>query len=182
LLNLSGPIPSFDYMLSEYEQEPGALKRHPTSNEVTSWDDHLAAAAMSPWMAARILAYGEANKWTWGGKWLGRFPLFIPTVRAGAGKPLSILHRLMVSAAYIANMFEGYEKTSGKLSLWLAARALSGDPIRGFNWVIKLWARVQGMRYHDGLAEVMDIYFPAKQHNGEYIPHPFSVYSPKEFL
>lgn len=191
LLGKSGIIPEYDYMLYQYEQQPGVLLRHPTSNEVTSWDDHLAAAAMSPWMAIRILAYGEANHWEWGGKWLGRFPIFIPTVRAGAGKPLSLLHKLMASAAYVANMFESYEHTSGKISLWLASKALYGEPMKGFNWVIKLWRKVQLRRYKRGLAEVMGIYFPDKTtsyqvHLGGTITevvarHPFSVYAPETF-
>lgn len=186
LLGKSGPIPEFDHLLLEYEgciPVPGVLYRHPSSNEVASWDDHLAAAAMSPMMAARILAYGEVNDWEWGGKWLGRFPIFIPTVRAGAGKPLSLLHKLLAASCYLVNSFEGYEHTSGKISLWLASKALYGEPMKGFNWVIKLWRYAQLKRYKGGLREVMGSYFPPKRDSVllRDIPHPFSIYAPETF-
>ena len=168
---------SFSDVALQYEQSAGALLRHPTSTELTSWDDHLAAAAVSTFMAKRILAYGEANHWTWGGKYLGRFPIFIPTVKASAGVKLTLTERLAASLAFIANMFEGYPHTSGKLLLWLASRALYGKYFT-LDRVINLWRFVQGRRYKTaGLREVMGIYF--KPRNG--VPHPFSVYAPKEF-
>ncbi len=166
----------FSWLCLKYEGQAGVLLRHPTSTEVTSWDDHLAAAAVSPFMAARIAKYGMLNNWTWGGKFLGRFPIFSPTVKASAGMPLTRTERLAASLAFIANMFEGYLQTSGKLLLWLAARALYGK-YWGLDRVIDLWRYVQGRRYKGGLKEVMGIYFKPRQG----MPHPFSVYAPKEF-
>lgn len=177
LLGKSGFIPEFDYFLLQFETSPGQLLRHPQSLEVTSWDDHLAAAALSPWMAQRIMAYGVSHGWTWGSKWLGRFPIFKPTVKASAGLGLSVLDALLASAAYVANMFEKPEETSGKLSLWLASRALYGkNPL--LDTIIRLWRKSMAKKYPNaGLRELMGIYFPPKKG----VLHPFSFYAPESF-
>lgn len=177
LLGKSGPIPEFDYFLLQFEKAPGQLLRHPLSHEVTSWDDHLAAATMSPWMASRIMAHGVAKGWTWEGKWLGRFPLFIPTVKAGAGLPLSVLDVILASAAYIANMFERPEETSGKLSLWIASKSLFGKNYV-LDLIIRQWRKSMAKKYPNaGLRELMGIYFPPKKG----VLHPFSFYAPESF-
>lgn len=190
LLGKSGIVPELDAVLFRYEKSPGELLRHPNSTEVTSWDDHLAAAAMSPWMAQRIYAFGEKNGWTWGGKFLGRFPIFIPTVKASAGYKLTLLDKVLVCGTYLANCFEGHEHTSGKLSLWLASKALFGHSLL-IDSTIRLWRFVQSKRYKRGLKEVMEIYFPPKkaispripmsEWSNDLVPHPFSVYAPENF-
>lgn len=177
LLGKSGPIPEFDYFLLQFEKSPGELLRHPASSEVTSWDDHLAAAAMSPWQAQRIMAFGSYNNWRWGGKWLGRFPIFIPTVKASAGLTLSWLDTILAAGTFLFNCFEGKEHTSGKLSLWLASKALFGKS-RIIDLSISIWRKVMANKYPNaGLREVMGVYFPPKQG----ILHPFSFYSPTSF-
>lgn len=177
LFGKSGPIPEFDYFLLQFEKSPGELLRHPTSSGVTSWDDHLAAAAMSPWMASRIMAFGVSHGWTWDGKWLGRFPIFIPTVKASAGLSLSWLDKIFAAGTFLANCLEGKEQTSGKLSLWLASKALFGKS-RLIDLSIRLWRSRMAKKYPNaGLREVMGIYFPPKQT----VLHPFSFYAPESF-
>lgn len=191
LLNKSGPIPEFDYFLLQFEKSPGELLRHPISSEVTTWDCHLSAAAMSPWMAKRIYSYGSNNGWTWGGKWLGRFPIFKPTVKASAGLKLSFLDKFLAAGTFIANCFEKKEETSGKLLLWLASRALYG---RSFliDLSINIWRRSMAKKYPNaGLREAMGIYFPPKPSHAPCAPgtdcctvkvlHPFSFYAPESF-
>ncbi len=177
LLNLSGPIPEFDFFLLQFEKSPGELLRHPTSSEVTSWDDHLAAAAMSPWMARRIYSHGAATGWMWGGKWLGRFPIFRPTVKASIGIKLSLLDKILVTGTFLVNCFEKKQETSGKLLLWLASKPLLGKS-RLVDLSIRIWRTVMGYKYPNaGLREVMGIYFPPKRG----VPHPFSFFSPESF-
>ncbi len=177
LLGCSGIIPEFDYFLHLFEKSPGELLRHPTSSEVTSWDDHLAAAAMSPWMAQRIYYFGTKNGWTWGGKWLGRFPIFKPTVKASAGIPLSILDSILIAGTFLANCLEKKEETSGKNLCYLASKALYGHS-RLIDLSIRIWRRVMANKYPNaGLREVMGIYFPAKQG----VLHPLSFYAPESF-
>ncbi len=169
---LGGEFTGFTSFCLQYERELGELMRRPGSTETMSWDDLTSAAAMSTFMAWRILKYGQENSWTWGGKKLWRFPIFIPTVYASATGSLSPLLQLMAAVAYISNCFEGYPETSGKKSLWVAQEALYG---KGFivTKSIDIWRWVQQIRYPGGIKQVLAIYFS--------LIHPLAVYSPTDF-
>lgn len=172
---IGAQITGFKRMCVMYEaRESGEFMRHPTATTSMSWDDHTSAAAMSSWLAWRILRYGQTHNWTWdvGTKKLWRLPIFVPTVKAGTIGSINILWQAWASIAYIANCFEGAEHTSGKKSLWVAQEALYGS---GFliTKVIDLWRWAQMKRYPGGIQDVFKVYFGPD--------HPIARYSPNDF-
>lgn len=170
-------LTGFNTMCVKYERgKPGEFKRHPTLGDGSSmsWDDHTSAAALSPWLAWRILRFGQEHGWVWdrGTKKLWRFPIFIPTVKASAYGSINIFWQFLASLAYLANCFEGHGHTSGKKSLWVAQKALYG---KGFliTGAINLWRWAQQKRYPGGIKDVFTIYFGPD--------HPITRYSPNDF-
>lgn len=175
---LGGQDVDFTDFCMQYERpgQPGVLIRRPGDAHTMSWDDLTSAAALSSVMAKRILEHGKKTGWMWDDKKLWRFPIFIPTVYAGAYGRLNILLQALAALAFIANCFEKYEETSGKKSLWIAQKALYGKGLV-ISLAIKLWRWAQLKRYKGGIREVFTIYFPPQQG----VPHPFSVYAPGDF-
>lgn len=172
-------ITGFNIMCLQYEtREVGELMRHPDATTSMSWDDHTSAAAISPFMAKRILQYGQNNKWNWDNKTkkLWRFPIFIPTVLASANGKINILWQAWGSIAYIYNCFEKYDETSGKKNLWIAQEALYGKGLL-ITASIKLWRFVMSKRYKRGMKEVFEKYFFPKQG----VEHPITKYAPNDF-
>lgn len=171
----------FNTLFLEYEYSPGLLSRYPGDPGIMDWDDHLGAAAVSPFCASRINKHGEATDWMFGTQWLGRLPIFIPTVRASAGLPLNYFNQAKASVAFIWNCFEKREETSGKILLWLASKALYGK-YRMITAAIDIWRYSMRKKYPGGMNEVMGIYFQPKLGKiPGMVPHPFSVYVGSDF-
>lgn len=144
----------------KYEMAPGLLSRYPGTNDPMSYDDHLGAASISPMLARRIHAYMSENDWTLPNKnYLGRFPILEPVVRAGAGLPLSNLNIAKASAAYMWNLFEPAQDTSGKLMLWLCADVLRGASPH-LAAAISVWDLSLSLKYPNKIAGAFQIYFP----------------------
>jgi hypothetical protein len=158
-----------------YSEPLGVFKRHPSSPDLCSWDDHYGASIASPYLANCVLSYMDRNSWELpNGNWIGRIPILKPAVRAGAGRSLSWWDQLVVAAVYFHNSFEKREETSGKMMLffgrsvfqrhWLTRKAI------GY-WngkMAKLYGTPRGM---------IAIYFPDKQGN----THPFVTAAPDSF-
>jgi hypothetical protein len=166
--DLSEVIAQYQHKLTPF------LLRHPSSSDYMSWDDHVAASVAMIGYSGFLLAFMKDSKWTLpDGKFLGRFPIFIPTIKSAANIRLSWIETGAAVVALLANCFESREETSGKQLLWLACRALEqqgGILAR----VISLW-RWRMMRiYPGGLKDLMAIYYtnPA---------HPFHAAAPGEF-
>jgi hypothetical protein len=145
----------------QYEIEPGLIGRYPGSNDCCSWDDHTGAAAVSVAMAKRILTYMNKNNWTLpNGDYLGRFPLFAPTVMIGAGETLSVWDQIKAAAAYLYNCFEKKSETSGKIILWLASKKFGDGTYKITTFAVAIWTIVMTWKYPGGMKDVMAIYFP----------------------
>jgi hypothetical protein len=117
------------------------------------------------------LNYGSSHDWTWGDNWLGRIPLFVPTVKAAAGVRLSLGSQIVVAGVYLSNYFEPKRESSGRILLYLASKALSGQ---GFiiDSAIGLWRIMMRKRFGTPRG-LLEVYFSTL--------HPFSVYGPGEF-
>jgi hypothetical protein len=157
------------------DPKTGFILRHPSTMDFSSWDDHLAAAISSTELAKDLYCDLSEKDWALpGGNWIGRIPLLAPTVRACAGLKLGVFHRIMAVGAYLGNLFEAREESSGKQLLWLASRSLhaqGGIVAR----VIDLW-RWRMMRvYPGGLRELMAIYYTNPE-------HPFRAAARADFL
>lgn len=141
-----------------YQSSFGCFMRYPGAWNYCSWDDHTAAASCSYAFAESTYTYGRTHGWSWGGDKLWRFPIFVPTVRAGAGMRLYPWHTAMAALAYIANMFEPKQETSGKLILWLTSKTLKDQSVF-LDLVMRLWYYVLRRKY-GSLSAIFAIYFP----------------------
>lgn len=172
-------IEFYHSIVRKFAIEPGRFARYPGEQEASSHDDHTGVAVVSYLLGMRaaqeILAYGESTGWMFRPTregWLGRIIDFPPTVRAAAGKPLSIFSQIAFALGTIANLFEPRHETSGKILLWLKHKVLFGRYTL-IDGAIKLWRFRMSKVYPGGFQEVVTIYYGAE--------HPFAKYAPKAF-
>jgi hypothetical protein len=152
--------------------QPGEYCRYPGQTTPTSWDDHLGLSVASEVLAQEIHTYGVQNDWDWGANWLGRIPLFAPTVTASALNRLSYPLSLWAALPFLTDCLQPASSTSGRCLLYLAQRSLVGRH-NLLDGVMQRWRTQMGQLYKGGMRDVYSTYFgPA---------HPFSLYGPEDF-
>lgn len=157
----------------------GSYTRYPGDPEPSSWDDHLGLAVAHPELAKEILDYAYGNDWTWNSaegtadkaKWLGRIPLFVPTVLAAAGTKLSLFNQIRAAVCFVQNTFEKREETSGMCLLFLAQHAFKDQGII-LDIATRFWRWRSNKKYPNGMKDVYGIYFK---------DHPFTNNAPVTF-
>lgn len=160
-------------ILETLEMEPGCYSRRPLDSESSSYDDHLAIACFNSNLARSIYDYAIKHDWMWPpGKYLGRFQLFVPTVKYCAGVKLSMVSQLQLAGAFIWNSFEKKEETSGKCLHYMVSLAMSGSPSWIIQTALSIW-RLRMTKLYGGPRGLYSIYFGSE--------HPFSIYSPEVF-
>lgn len=149
----------FESVLTHYRDLDGWLLRYPGVIDYCSYDDYIGAAAMSQSFARDALTLFRRTEWeTPARDWLARFPLLIPTIRAGAGETLPLHLQAWAAIAYVSTMLEPRTETSGKLLCFMAAFALEGKGAF-IGAVIRAWRRWIDKQY-SGIGGVLSIYFP----------------------
>jgi len=166
------------------EIQIGCYKRYLGHTGLNSHDDLQGVAIASYLMglpfAGEIVLYGFRHDWSWNTEepgewtwrsWLARILGFVPLLRHCARLPVGSMGQITLALAFLVNMFEPKEETSGKCLLWLRAQALTGHyPI--VDLAIKIWKLRMIRMYPGGLQDVYRIYFK---------DHPFTDDAPSSF-
>ena len=165
----------FRGLVESFSIRPGLLCRYLGETTASSWDDHIGVACAcyvyDSTYAKLLWAYGIDNNFMYTGDPLGRFPFFMPTLKACAGMELTLAEQIMVAGSYIENLFEARGGTSGKILLWHRARVFVGKYWL-LNFVIGFWAWRMMKLYPKGLKDIFTIYFGAE--------HPLAKYMPED--
>lgn len=160
----------------------GWIVRYPGTMEVVAHDDLTGIVAVSELLSELVLLYGSYYWWSWGLKpktkslrtWWGRIADFPPTVMAGAGARVGILHQILWSIDTMASCLTEKGNTSGKCLSYLKIKTMEKRSYWLPSLAIRFWRRRMGKVYPGGMRDVYRIYF------GE--SHPFTIAGPPNFL
>lgn len=177
-------INHFINLVRSCEAMPGCYFRYPGDPQLNRHDDLVGILAVSKLFALPfkedIYQFAEAHDYTWNqlrpddltwSEWLGRMIYLGPLIRVATGRLLGKFSQLKIALAFLGNLSESKEETSGKCLLMLVSKAVYGN-YEMVDKAIDIW-RLRMRFLYSSPREMYGMYF--KPVSGRL--HPFAQYA-----